>query len=91
MRMVSGTVVVSLPNANLFPILPSVNYEINNNKAFAKKTKLLRKSFMTFDQAFDSEIYSRRLIQQLEAKEGERRAILGHQDVAECAGWCATS
>ena len=89
--MVSGTVVVSLPNANLFPILPSVNYEINNNKAFAKKTKLLRKSFMTSDEAFDLETYSRRWIQQLEAKEGERSAILGHQDVAESAGWRATS
>ena len=89
MRTVSGTVVVSLSNANLCPILPSVNYEINNYKAFAKKTKLLRKSFTTSnEQDFDLKYYSRRWIEQLEAKEGggERRTRLGHQYVAESAG-----
>lgn len=68
-------------------MLPSVNYEINNYKTFAKKTKLLRKSFTTSDeQDFGLKYYSRRWIQQLEAKEGERRTRLGHQDVAESAG-----
>ena len=33
-------------------ILPSVNYEINNYKAVAKKTKLLRDCFTTSDEAF---------------------------------------
>ena len=84
MRMVSATVVVSLSNANLCPILPSVHYEINK-----KKTKLWRKSFATSDeQDFDLKYYSRRWIEQLEAKEGggERRTRLGHQYVAESAG-----
>ena len=33
-------------------ILPSVNYEINNYKAIAKKTKLPRHCFTTTDKAF---------------------------------------
>ena len=61
-------------------ILPSVNYEINNYKAVAKKTKLLRDCFTTSDEAFGLAIvenYTRSWIRQFQAKESERKARLG--------------
>ena len=67
-------------------ILPSVNYEINNYKAIAKKTKLLRHCFTTTDEAFGLvvvENYSRSWIRQLEAKEVSRRARQGLQVLPE--------